>query len=102
MKQYLWRLRSKVILECIPATNTMKVKKSIAFFGIKYFPSRGGTSRVAENLILNLANDFNITVYCYKNKSAKTHIKGVNVIEFPQIKLGGIGVFLYYCTKYKF
>jgi len=78
----------------------MAEKKNIAFFGIKYFPSRGGTSRVAENLILNLVNDQNITIYCYKNKLAKTHIKGVNVIEFPEIGLGNLGVFLYYFLCY--
>ena len=49
----------------------MAVKKKIAFFGIKYFPSRGGTSRVAENMILNLVNEYDVTVYCYKNEKAK-------------------------------
>lgn len=78
----------------------MEEKKNIAFFGIKYFPSQGGTSRVAENLILNLIKDYNVTVYCYKNKNAKTHIKGVKVVEFPRIKLGGIGVFLYFFICY--
>lgn len=74
----------------------MAVKKKIAFFGIKYFPSRGGTSRVAENMILNLVDQYDITVYCYNNEMAKNHIKGVNVIEFPEIKLGSLGVFMYY------
>ncbi|MFK7811579.1 MAG: glycosyltransferase family 4 protein [Maribacter sp.] len=78
----------------------MGKKKNIAFFGIKYFPSRGGTSRVVENLILNLTNEHNVTIYCYKNKLAKTHIKGVNVIEFPEIGLGNLGVFLYYFLCY--
>lgn len=78
----------------------MEEKKNIAFFGVKYFPSRGGTSRVVENLILNLRNDYNITIYCYKNKLAKSHIKGVTVIEFPEIKLGSAGVFLYYLICY--
>ena len=74
--------------------------KKIAFYGIKYFPSRGGTSRVAENLILNLVEDYDITIYCYKDALAKNHIKGVNVIEFPEIKLGSFGVFLYYFLCY--
>ncbi|WP_276168407.1 glycosyltransferase family 4 protein [Zobellia alginiliquefaciens] len=74
----------------------MAVKKKIAFFGIKYFPSRGGTSRVAENMILNLVNEYDVTVYCYKNEKAKGHIKGVEVIEFPEIKLGSLGVLIYY------
>jgi len=71
-------------------------KPRIAFFGIKYFPARGGTSRVAENLILNLVEDYQVTVYCYKHESAKTHIKGVNVVQFPEFKLGSLGVFIYF------
>ena len=78
----------------------MEKKKNIAFFGIKYFPPVGGTSRVAENLIHNLKEDYNITVYCYKNKQAKNHIKGVEVIEFPKISLGSIGVFIYFIICY--
>lgn len=78
----------------------MNEKKKIAFFGIKYFPSLGGTSRVAENLILNLANEHDITIYCYKNKLAKSYIKGVEVIEFPKLKLGSLGVFLFYFFCY--
>ncbi|QCX01658.1 glycosyltransferase family 4 protein [Aggregatimonas sangjinii] len=78
----------------------MKKKKKIAFFGIKYFPSRGGTSRVAENLILNMVDEYDITIYCYKNKLAQNHIEGVKVVEFPRIKLGALGVFLYYFICY--
>lgn len=78
----------------------MGKKKNIAFFGIKYFPSQGGTSRVAENLILNLADRYNVTIYCYKNRLAKAHIKGVKVVEFPKIRLGSFGVFLYFFICY--
>lgn len=74
----------------------MKSKPNIAFFGIKYFPARGGTSRVAENLIRNLVDDYNVTVYCYTHEQAKTHIEGVDVVQFPEIKLGNIGVFIYF------
>lgn len=78
----------------------MKKKKNVAFFGIKYLPPVGGTSRVAENLIHQLKHDYNITVYCYKNKQAKNHIEGIQVIEFPKIGLGSLGVFLYFCICY--
>lgn len=74
----------------------MKSKPNIAFFGIKYFPARGGTSRVAENLIRNLVDDYNVTVYCYKHEQAKTHIAGVDVVQFPEFKLGNLGVFIYF------
>ena len=78
----------------------MSKRLSIAFFGIKYFPSKGGTSRVAENLIINLVKDYDITIYCYRDNLAKTNIKGVKVVEFPQIKLGNLGVFLFYFLCY--
>ncbi|MBT9186737.1 glycosyltransferase family 4 protein [Zobellia russellii] len=78
----------------------MKNKKKVAFFGIKYFPSRGGTSRVAENMILNLVDEYDITIYCYKNKNASKHIKGVKVVQLPEIKLGNLGVFTYYFLCY--
>ena len=55
---------------------------------------------MAENLIHYLKDDYNITVYCYKNKLAKSHIEGVNVIEFPKISLGSIGVFIYFMICY--
>ena len=78
----------------------MQKKKRIAFFGIKYFPSRGGTSRVAENLIHNMVKDYDITIYCYRNTLATNHIKGVKVIQLPRIKLGPLGVFVYYLLCY--
>ncbi len=71
-------------------------KKRIAFFGIKYFPSRGGTSRVAENIILNLVEHYDVSIYCYKNSLAKDHISGVKVIQLPHIKFGSLGVFVFY------
>ncbi len=74
----------------------MKSKPNLAFFGIKYFPARGGTSRVAENLIRNLVDDYNVTVYCYKHKHAKTNIAGVDVVQFSELKLGNLGVFIYF------
>ena len=78
----------------------IKDKKKVAFFGIKYFPSRGGTSRVAENLIVNLVDKYDVSIYCYKSKLAKTHIPGVSVIELPDFKMGSFGVFVYYLFCY--
>ena len=71
-------------------------KKHIAIFGVKYFPSRGGTSRVVENLLEHLTEHFDFTIYCYKHPEAATHMKGVNVVEFSEINIKGIGVFMYY------
>lgn len=75
-------------------------KPSLAYFGIKYFPSKGGVSRTTENLIRKLKNDFNITIYCYNNKKAKTNVQGINVIQIPRIPLGGVGVFIYFLLVY--
>ena len=71
-------------------------KKRVAIFGIKYFPSKGGTSRVVENLLWELRDHFDFTIYCYEHESASTHIPGVKTIQFPEIPVKGVGVFLYY------
>jgi len=71
-------------------------KKRIAIFGIKYFPSKGGTSRVVENLLYDLKNHYDFTIYCYRHEAAEKHIEGVEVIQFPEIPIKGLGVFLYY------
>ncbi|MEM6799979.1 MAG: glycosyltransferase family 4 protein, partial [Bacteroidota bacterium] len=71
-------------------------KKHIVIFGVKYFPSRGGTSRVVENLLEHLKDDFRFTIYCYKHPNAARHMKGVNVVEFSETKIKGLGVFIYY------
>ncbi|MBP9150857.1 MAG: glycosyltransferase family 4 protein [Flavobacteriales bacterium] len=75
-------------------------KRSIVFFGVKYFPSRGGVSRVVESVINNLKDDYDITIYCYTHPKAADHIKGVKTIQFDEIPVKGIGVFLYLCKCY--
>jgi len=71
-------------------------KPKIAFFGVKYFPSKGGTSRVVENLLPELKEQFDITIYCYKHPQAERYISGIKTVQFPEIKIKGIGVFIYY------
>lgn len=71
-------------------------KQRVIFYGIKDYPSRGGTSRVAENIIRNLREEFEITVYCYKHPLAESNISNVKVIQFSESKIKGIGVFLYF------
>lgn len=73
-----------------------KKKKRIAHFGIKYFPSKGGTSRVVESIVQSLKDDYEITIYCYKNEEAIDYIPGVRIIFMPEIPFGTAGVFLYY------
>ncbi|MEL6592143.1 MAG: glycosyltransferase family 4 protein, partial [Bacteroidota bacterium] len=71
-------------------------KAQIAIFGVKYFPSKGGTSRVVEAILHELKDQFDITIYCYAHPQANSHLKGVKVVEFPEVPIKGIGVFWYY------
>lgn len=75
----------------------MKQPKRIAHFGIKYYPSQGGSSRVAELLVLQGKVQADVTIYCYKTTELKPeHTEGVRVIQMPRIPGGSLGVFLYY------
>jgi len=74
----------------------MKPKKKIVFYAVNYYPSKGGSSRVVENLIRKLKNKYDISIICYKNPRAKKYIDGVNAIEFPEYKIKDIGVFFFF------
>ncbi len=71
-------------------------KPTLAYFGVKYFPSNGGVSRTTEYLIRKLKDKYDITIYCYKDPRAKNLVEGVTTIELPEIKLGGLGVFIHF------
>lgn len=71
-------------------------KKKIAILGVKYFPSRGGTSRVVEDIIIQLHDKYDFTMYCYEDPKAENHIPGVNVVQFKPYPLGVIGVFFFF------
>jgi glycosyltransferase involved in cell wall biosynthesis len=70
--------------------------KRIIVYGVKTFPSQGGTDRVAENLILQLKDRFDVTLYCYKDPAAKNHIPGITVIEMAPLTKGAAGAFIYF------
>lgn len=72
------------------------MKPKILFFGIKTFPSRGGTDRVAENLIRNLSDDLDITLFCFRDPHAEAYIKNIRVIQFSQLIKGSTGAFIYF------
>jgi glycosyltransferase involved in cell wall biosynthesis len=72
------------------------MKPKILFFGIKTFPSRGGTDRVAENLIKNLSEDLDITLFCYRDPQADSYFKNIRIIQFDSILKGSAGSFLYF------
>ena len=70
--------------------------KRIVFFGIKTFPSRGATDRVAENIMLQLKERYKITVYCFRDPSAVKHMPGVRVVQFRRILPGAPGSLIYF------
>ncbi|HHJ10651.1 MAG TPA: glycosyltransferase [Bacteroidetes bacterium] len=78
------------------------MKPKLAYIGVKYYPSKGGTSRVVENLTRKLKDHYDITVYCYRNRMAKGYIPGVHVVSLPSLPFGSFGVFVYYilCTAH--
>lgn len=81
-------------------THPQKGKPNIAIFGVKYFPSKGGTSRVVEAILGELKNSFNFTIYCYAHPEAETHLENVKVVQIPETPIKGIGVFWFYLKCY--
>jgi len=77
-------------------------KKKIAIIGVKYFPSRGGVSRVVEDTIIQLKDQFDFTVYCYEHPEAEGNIPGVEVVQIKAKPGGVFGVFWFYwlCAKH--
>jgi glycosyltransferase involved in cell wall biosynthesis len=71
-------------------------KGKIAIFGVKYFPSKGGTSRVVENLLWHIKDQYDFTVYCHTHPEAAGYMPGVNVVQFPEVKIKGIGAFIHF------
>ncbi|WP_185969014.1 glycosyltransferase family 4 protein [Carboxylicivirga sp. M1479] len=71
-------------------------KPKVIIFGVKYFPSKGGTSRVVENIIHQLKDKYDITLLCYKNKAAQNHMDGIKVVEFTSWFQGSLGALFYF------
>ena len=74
--------------------------KRLAIFGIKYYPSKGGSSRVAESVVRELREKYEVTVYCYRNIESKNYLSNVKVVSIPELPFGSFGVFLYYFLCY--
>jgi len=73
-----------------------KSKSRLVYFGLKYYPSRGGVSRTTEHLIRQLKDNYDITIYCYRHPQAKDYLPGVRAIQLPKFGPGSIGVFPYF------
>ena len=78
----------------------MSNKPKIAILGVKYYPSKGGVSRIVEDMLIQLKDQYEFTIYCYKDQEANNHLEGVNVIQMPSYPFGALGVFFFYlrCT----
>ena len=75
----------------------MRQSKRILHFGIKYYPSQGGSSRVAEVLVQQARSRAEVSIYCYRNQQLMPrHLEGIRVIQMPHFGGGSAGVFLYY------
>ena len=72
------------------------MKKRLIIYGVNHYPPKGGTSRVVENLILQLKDKYDILIYCYRNPLAEDHIPGVKVEEFREWAQGSIGSLIYF------
>jgi glycosyltransferase involved in cell wall biosynthesis len=72
------------------------MKKRIIVYGVNYFPAKGGTSTVAENLIFQLKDKYDFTIYCYNNVFAADHIPGVKVVQFKPLAKGSLGSLTYF------
>lgn len=80
----------------INSSSSSPSKRKIAIFGVKYFPSKGGTSRVVEAILGELQHKFDFTIYCYAHPDAASHLENVKVVEIPETPIKGIGVFWFY------
>ncbi len=70
----------------------------LVLFGVKYMPSRGGTSRVAENMISQLRDKYSITIYCYDTVLRK-QVSGIKVNWVKCLLPGAPGAFLFYLVS---
>lgn len=71
-------------------------KIKLAIFGVKYYPSRGGTSRVVESLLPHLRDEYHTSIYCYAHQEAQDNIPGVEAIQFSVPKIKKVGVFIFF------
>ena len=61
-------------------------KKKIAFLGIKGLPSKGGAERVVEGIVNNLAEDFDIYVYCSRSYSIDYNPEHIRLIKIRNLR----------------
>ena len=68
----------------------------IALLGVKFFPSRGGVSRIVEDTVLALRDRYDLTLYCEREAEVDQTLDGVEIIPMPRLPFGPLGVFAYF------
>jgi glycosyltransferase involved in cell wall biosynthesis len=76
------------------------VKKRIAVIGLKGLPAFGGAANAGENIIEQLAGEYDFTVYATETHTSwKGDYKGVRQIVFRKFPVRGLNVFYYYIVS---
>lgn len=73
-------------------------KKKIAVIGLKGLPAKGGAATVGENIILNLKEKYDFTVYLISSHTNKKtgNYYGYNQIVIKKIPIRSLNIFYYY------
>jgi glycosyltransferase involved in cell wall biosynthesis len=70
----------------------------IAFMGTKGLPSKGGTERVVEAIVKQLAGRHEITLYCDSRYTpVGTQLEGIHLVRIPTLKGKHIGATSLFC-----
>ena len=72
--------------------------KKVILFGVKYWPSRGGTSRVAESIVNHLHDRYSMIIYCYDTVMRRS-LPGIEVHWLKPLLPGSFGAFLFYLVS---
>src|ERR1700678_2391231 len=75
-------------------------KKRIAIIGLKGLPPFGGTANVGDNIIEQLANEYDFTIYATASHTHhKGAYKGAHQIVFRKFPIKQFNVFYYYIAS---
>src|SRR3954468_11899167 len=73
-----------------------KRKPQIAVIGLKGLPAFGGAATVGENLILQLAGDFDFTVYAISSHASVKKTDAYTQIIFRKSRIPALNTFSYF------
>jgi glycosyltransferase involved in cell wall biosynthesis len=76
--------------------DTQKHKPRIAVIGLKGLPAFGGAATVGENIILQLADTFDFTVYATSSHTAVKKTNAYTQIIFRKSRIAALNTFFYF------